>query len=371
MHRRIVSVTFWFLLGIVVLLNSSFTDKDGVGKPLSIILMIGDGMGTSQLSSVLFYGDKEPNFTRFPVVGLSRTSSSSDKITDSAAGATALATGEKTYNGAIGLNRRRRKVETLLEYFAREGKKTGLVVTSSITHATPASFYAHERSRNSENSIARQLVDAPVDFFAGGGQKFFGIGDWYGDLTLDLRNKGFYINTKALDKKLPKNEAGKYGYLLADNGMPKISEGRGDFLSDASKLAIEALKGNEKGFFLMIEGSQIDWGGHANNAPYLISETVDFDKAIGAVLDFAEKDKNTLVIVTADHETGGFTLRGKRKKVPFGGMQTDYDELDPGFSTGGHSATMVPVLAYGPGAEKFSGIYHITDIHKKILELTK
>ncbi len=371
MNKKVSFTIFGIALLCVAFLNFSFVAKDGPQKPLNIIIMIGDGMGLSQMSSAFFYGDKDPNFARFPIVGLSRTSSSSDKITDSAAGATALSAGKKTYNGAIGLDAKKKEVETLLEYFAKQGKKTGLVATSSITHATPASFYAHEKSRKSEKSIAKQLLDAPVDFFAGGGQKFFNIGEGKNDLVAQLVAKGFYINTEELDKKLPESDSGKYGYLLANNGMPKITEGRGDFLTNASKLGIEALKDNEKGFFMMIEGSQIDWGGHANNATYVITETLDFDKAVGAVLDFAEKDGNTLVIVTADHETGGFTLKAKYKKIPFGGLRADYDELDPSFSSRGHSGTMVPVLVYGPGQELFSGIYQNTDIHKKILELMK
>ncbi len=371
MRKSVVTVTFWMIMAVVVFLNSAFVEKEQPKKPLNIILMIGDGMGLSQMSSAFYYGEQKPNFARFPIVGLSCTSSSSDKITDSAAGATALSTGKKTYNGAIGLDEKKRRQETLLEYFAGKGKKTGIVVTSSITHATPASFYAHEESRKSEYDIAEQLLEAPVDFFAGGGQKFFKIGEGGRDLTLQLRNKGFYINTTKLDKKVPENAAGKYGYLLADNGMEKVMSGRGDYLENACKLAIEALGKSDSGFFIMVEASQIDWGGHANNARYVITETLDFDKAIGGVLDFAEKDGNTLVIVTADHETGGFTLKAKDKKIPFGGLRADYDEIDPAFSSRGHSATMVPVLAYGPGANLFSGIYPITEIHAKIMELMK
>lgn len=351
----------------VVATCSSFVQKGEPQKPKNIIIMIGDGMGLSQMSSAYYYGEDEPNFSRFPVVGLSQTSSSKEKITDSAAGATAISAGVKTYNGAIGLDENKECVETLLEYFSKQGKSTGLVATSSITHATPASFFAHEKSRNSAESIAKQMLNAPVDFFAGGGLKYFE----QGTLIEDMEAKGFVVNTSALDKKIQKKDGTRYGYILAKDGMPKMTEGRGEYLKNASELGVDFLKGDEDGFFMMIEGSQIDWGGHANNANYLITEVLDFDKTIGAVLDFAEKDGNTLVIVTADHETGGFTLAGKSKKVPFGGLKADYNDIEPSFSTGGHSGTMVPVLAYGPGAEKFAGIYQNTDIHAKILELVK
>lgn len=371
MKIKIINALFGAALLGTVVLNTTFLRKEAPKKPLNIIVMIGDGMGLSQMSSAFFYGDSEPNFKRFPIVGLSGTSSSSDKITDSAAGATAISAGKKTYNGAIGLDANKESIETLLEYFAREGKKTGVVATSSITHATPASFYAHEKSRKNEFEIAKQLVEAPIDFFAAGGKKFFKIGKGKKDLVEKLRAKGFYINTTSLDGEVPQSNTGKYGYLLAENGLPTIAAGRGDFLTNASTLGIEALRDSEKGFFMVVEGSQIDWGGHANNASYVITETLDFDKAVGAVLDFAEADGRTLVIVTADHETGGFTLKGKDKKVPFQGLRADYNILDPGFSTRGHSATMVPVLAFGPGAEVFSGIYENTEIHSKILELSK
>lgn len=352
---------------IVVATCSSFVEKETPKKPKNVIVMIGDGMGLSQMSSAYYFGEGEPNFSRFPIVGLSRTSSSDAKITDSAAGATAISAGVKTYNGAIGLDEDKKSVETLVEYFSKEGKSTGLVATSSITHATPASFFAHEKSRNSAESIAKQMLNSPVDFFAGGGLKYF----QKGSLIQDLEQKGFKINTTELDKTAPKTDGGRLGYILADDGMPKMTNGRGDYLKNASELALQFLNKDEDGFFVMIEGSQIDWGGHANNADYLISELLDFDQAIGAVLDFAEKDGNTLVIVTADHETGGFTLAGKSKKVPFGGMKSDYDDIAPSFSTRGHSGTMVPVLAYGPGSELFSGIYQNTEIHAKILELVK
>lgn len=359
MNRKLVPLAFWIALTAVVFTTTSFTSSHK--KARNIILMIGDGMGLSQVSSAYFYGNEEPNFSRFPIVGLSLTSSASNKITDSAAGATAFSTGEKTYNGAIGVSMNKDTLETLIEYFNSRAWSNGLVVTSSVTHATPAAFYAHQESRDAEYAIAAQLANnGIVDFFAGGGLKFFHQGE-PDDLLVKMRKSGYLINTRGLDDTLPTHQS-RFGYLLAANGMKGEYEGRGDYLEKASRLAIDALNQNKKGFFLMIEGSQIDWGGHDNDADYLISELLDFDKAIGAVLDFAEKDGNTLVIVTADHETGGFTLSENS-------ASKEHDnELLPTFSTGGHSATLVPVFAFGPGAELFSGIYQNTEVHKKILE---
>ncbi|MDZ7847980.1 MAG: alkaline phosphatase [Owenweeksia sp.] len=321
-------------------------------------------MGLSQMSSAYFYGEGEPGFSRFPVVGLIKTSSSKEKITDSAAGATAFSTGKKSYNGAIAVDDNKNHLETLVEYFSQQGKSTGVIATSSVTHATPASFYAHVNSRNKPKKIASQIRDSPLDFFAGGGRDFFSK-----SLLKDLKEDSWAIDKEKLASASELQTGKKYGFLLADNGMPKMTEGRGDFLKRASELGINYLSRTEKGFFLMIEGSQIDWGGHANNSEYVISEVLDFEQTVAAALNYAEQDGNTLVIVTADHETGGFSLSSDKKKVPFQGMQSDYETIKPTFSTGGHSAAMVPVLAYGPGAEKFSGIYENTGIHKRILEL--
>lgn len=342
--------------------------------PKNIIILIGDGMGISQMSSAYYFQEdekKEPNFSRFPIVGLSRTSSAKEKITDSAAGATAISCGEKSYNGAIGVDVDGKSIETILEYLGKKDFTTGLISTSSITHATPASFFAHATSRNMAVEIAAQMPESEVDFFAGGGLEFF-LDEGEGiDVITKLHANGFVTGVDCLLKPNQLKKDKKYGFLLAKDAMPKMSKGRGDFLSNATDLALNYFELQNKPFFMMVEGSQIDWGGHANDADYVIKETLDFDKMIGLVLDFAKADGNTLVIVTADHETGGFTLAAEEKKVPFQGIQRDYNEIGPLFSTGGHSAAMVPVLAFGPGAEAFSGIYQNTEIHARIMELLK
>lgn len=348
--------------------GNSFTDQEQSNnqkKPKKVILMVGDGMGLSQMSSALFYGEKEPNFLRFPVTGLSKTSSGSHKITDSAAGATAFSTGKKTYNGAIAVDLDSLLLETILEELSPAGYRSALVATSSITHATPASFYAHVDSRRKEFDIAKQLLSSPVDFFAGGGKKFFFDRLDEENLYPEFAKQNIVLDTQALapqDWDMDK----RYGYLLAKGGMPKKMDGRGDFLPQATKMALDYLDQSNAPFFMMVEGSQIDWGGHANDGEYLYTEMLDFDAAIGAVLDYAEQDGETLVIVTADHECGGFAMVAEEVEVPFRGKQRDYDSLRLAFNSGGHSATMVPVLAYGPGAEKFTGIYENTAIYDKI-----
>ena len=176
--------------------------------------------------------------------------------------------------------------------------------------------------------------------------------------------KGCLIDTTALPNVLP--QADQVGYLLAPDGMPKMQEGRGDFLPDATQLALRFLQNDPDGFFLMVEGSQIDWGGHANDSDYIIEEVKDFDKVIHAAMDFAEKDGNTLVIVTADHETGGYSLSAP---TVFG--RSDYGQILPSFSTKNHSASLVPVFAYGPGEHLFKGVYQNNDIFHKMMRAWK
>lgn len=353
---------------ILLIISSSCQDEkpisdtdDRIGSnektqmPKNIILMIGDGMGVAQISTMIYYKKDNVHFERFPYVGFIKTSASSHKVTDSAAGATAMASGVKTYNAAIGVDKDTVAVPTILEMASEMGKATGLVATSSITHATPACFFAHQPFRNMEEAIAKDMLKAPVDIFMGGGLQFFNKREDGLNLLDSLKANGFSVYTSAFPAK---QEDAKVAYFVAENGAARFDQGRGDFLPDASRYAIEKLDEREAGFFLMVEGSQIDWGGHANDSSYVVSEMLDFDNTIGAVLDYAEKDGNTLVIVTADHETGGLSLPA-----------IDKDNIGLSFSTGSHTGIMVPVFAFGPGAEEFSGIYENTMIFEKMRAL--
>ena len=339
-------------------------------QPKNVILLISDGTGLSQISTAFYFQDKVSNYTRFQEMGLINTSSSQEDVTDSAAGATAFASGIKTYNGAIGLDDDFSAPKTLVEIASENGIQTGIIATSSLTHATPASFYAHVKSRGMENEIAEFLPKSGIDFFAGGGIQFFSGRKDNKDLIAQLRSNNFTVDTTSFSNYNSLKSSDKLGFLLAPNAMPKMQEGRGNFLSKAIEAGTEFLTKKGSNFFMMAEGSQIDWGGHDNDAPYLIAELIDFDEAIGKALDFAEKDGNTLVVVTSDHETGGFTLASKTKTREDGSTYSDYKEIGPTFSTGGHSATLIPVFAYGPGAENFKGIYQNNEIFEKILSLT-
>lgn len=324
-------------------------------KAQNIILLIGDGMGVSQIYAGMT-AKKEPlNIEQFKIAGFSKTYSASDYITDSGAGGTAIATGYKTYNKAIGVDEDTIPRKTILEYAEENGKATGLVATSQVTHATPASFIAHQKQRYMYEEIAEDFLKTDIDVFIGGGLDHFSKRKDSIDLTIELRNKGYHV---AYNQSELKNiQEGKLAGLLYANAPPRYSEGRGEMLVNATSKAIELLSQNGNGFFLMIEGSQIDWGSHDNNTEYVVEEMIDFDNAIGIVMDFAAQHKNTLVIVTADHETGGMGLNK-------GNLESH--EIYAEYTSSDHTSVMVPVFAYGPGAEEFGGIQENTDLFHKM-----
>ncbi len=324
----------------------------------NIIFMIGDGMGVAAVNAAITASPTALNFQRFQHTGFCTTFSLSDYITDSAAGGTALATGSKTRNGVLGQDTLGNKFKTILEIAEENGLATGLVATSSITHATPAAFIAHIAGRNSYEDIALEFLKTDIDVFIGGGiNNFFRRAD--GQNLLDsLTARGYQVDT-TLESILSANTL-KLAGLTAPFHNPYRLDGRGDMLPLASQKAIDILSQNPKGFFLMIEGSQIDWAGHGNLQANLIDETLDFDKAVGLALDFAQKDGHTLVVVTADHETGGVTITGG---------DVNKHETVLTFSTGDHTAVMVPVFAFGPGSENFTGIMDNTDFFKEFVKL--
>jgi alkaline phosphatase len=241
----------------------------------------------------------------------------------------------------------------------QKGLSTGLVSTCDITDATPSSFIAHQRTRSMHEEIALDFLKTKVDVVIGGGRKYFDKRKDGLNLLDTLRKKGYEVRR---DLNLDGVTKGPFFALYAEENPIKVMEGRGNALLKSSKKSIEILGQNKKGFFVMIEGSQIDWGGHANDADYAITEMVDFDKSIGFALDFAVKNKETLVIITADHETGGMALMG-------GNMKTG--EVKAAFTTKGHTGQMIPVFAFGPGAEAFGGIYNNYDIFTKIKQALK
>lgn len=327
-------------------------------KPVkNIILMIGDGMGTSEIYAGYTLNHGHLNLERIRNIGFSKTYSTSSYVTDSGAGGTAISTGHKTYNGAIGVDSTGKPAKTILEWAEEKGKATGLVVTCAITHATPACFISHQASRNDYELIADDFLKTDIDVFIGGGRDHFRKRKDSVDLTLKLRDKGYSLAYTIEDVK--KVKKGPVAGLLAPVHEPKWLDGRGNLLTESVDEAIRLLSLDKDGFFLMVEGSQIDWGGHANDINYLATEMVDFDNAIGAALDYAMKNGETLVIITADHETGGLGLNG-------GNISTG--EIKAGFTSTDHTGVMVPVFSYGPHSETFTGIQENTDLFFKMMD---
>ncbi len=369
--KKIQKYTAASLAALLIVLFSWFpiygqAEADNTKRPKNVILMIGDGMGISQLSSAYYFPDKkdadrEPSFSRFKYIGLVKTSSGREVVTQSPAAATALATGYKTYNSAVGVDLDTVVRENIVEILSRKGYMTGVIATSYVTDATPAGFYAHQPERYMQKEIAMDLLKSDIDFFAGGGSKYFR--DSTG--VFPFKEHGIEVNYRKL-KKIRKPEPGnRYGFLLDLDYMPRMLDGRGDFLPRSTSIAVDFLSTGEAGYFLMVEGSQIDWAGHVNDVDYMKAEVNDFERTINAVMDYAEKNGETLVIVTADHETGGFTLGASGENDGYG----DYSIIEPRFASTNHSAALVPVFAFGPGAENFIGVYENTEIFRKLVSL--
>ncbi len=347
-------------VGLVALTLAALLSTSGCvgggGRPKNVILMVGDGMGVAHVTAAkVAFGELE--MERFPYGGVCTTFPDGSFVTDSAASGTAMATGFKTVNGAISVTPEDVVLKTALEYAEENGMATGLVVTCSITHATPAVFAAHIDSRSREHEIAEQLAASDVDVLFGGGAGYFTPTATGGkrsdglDLLSDMEERLVVARSVEEFEALGDVDAAVFLHATAHPGP---ADSRPVSLADLSRRAIEILSRDDDGFFLMIEGSQIDWAGHDNDKQYLLDEMADFDAAVGAVLDFAELDGQTLVVMTADHETGGLTL--DEGSVPD-------DWLGPlEWSSESHTAVMVPVLSYGPGSAALGGIIDNTDI---------
>ncbi|KMY52190.1 alkaline phosphatase [Peribacillus loiseleuriae] len=404
----------------------------------NVIFLIGDGMGVSYTSAYRYLKDspssKFVDRTELDkyLVGQQMTypEDPAQNVTDSASAATAMSAGIKTYNNAIAVDNDKTEVKTVLEAAKERGKATGLVATSEITHATPAAFGAHDPSRQNMNGIADDYFDElvngkhKIDVLLGGGTDLFIRKDR--NLVDEFKKDGFsYVtNTDELSKDKNKQVLG----LFAERGLPKMLDRTQDVpsLEKMTNSAIDRLNKNKDGFFLMIEGSQIDWAGHDNDIVSAMSEMEDFEKAFKAAIDFAKKDKHTLVVATADHSTGGYSIGANgiynwfgepikaAKRTPdfmanqiangAGVEETlkKYIDLDlaakeiqsvkdaaskkevdidnaiekifdtrsnTGWTTGGHTGEDVPVYAYGPSSERFAGQIDNTDNAKIIFDI--
>ncbi|WP_372859606.1 alkaline phosphatase [Pseudoalteromonas sp.] len=402
--------------------------------PKNVIYMIGDGMGPAFTTAYRYYKDdpttKEIETTVFDTMlkGMAHTYPDDHTyVTDSAAGATALSSGHKSYNGAIAVDTAKKPVKTMLEIAKEQGMTTALVATSQINHATPASFAAHNESRRNYDDIANDYIDnkiagkLPVDLMLGGGTQYFirddrnlvdefkQAGYQYGD---DIQNLGQITQVPAIG-------------LYAPKGLPFALDENPTRLKQLTAKAFDLLDGqNDKGFFVMIEGSQIDWCGHANDIACAMAEMDDFAKSIETAKAYVDNNPDTILVITADHSTGGLTIgaHGQYKwetdiikgvKATAGTLTNLLMESDnlktvwqantsieftaeneiklkqakamgektlnlavksiindlsfTGWTTGGHTASDVQVFAYGKNSDDFVGSQNNTDIAKKLI----
>ncbi|MEP2281025.1 alkaline phosphatase [Maribacter sp.] len=315
----------------------------------NVILLIGDGNGLSQISSSLLANGGDLTLAQMKSIGFITTQSADDFTTDSAAAGTALATGERTYNRAIGVDTLQQPLVNYSELLSEYNYVSGCITSDRMTGATPGSFYAHQKDRSDVKEIAGDLSKSKLSLFVGGGSE-------------DFQGEQKVVGFNMLDEveAIGSSKSDKVGFFISEKEVPSVLNGRGSVLAEATKNGIQFLSSKNKPFFLMVEAAQIDNYGHTNNVPGIVSEGIDFDRAITEAVKYADKMGNTLVIVTADHETSGFS-------IPQGNLEKRIIEGD--FTTHDHTATMVPIFAYGPNSQEFQGVYKNSDLFGKILKV--
>lgn len=330
-------------------------ELDGREVPVkNIILMIGDGNGLAQISSGLFANQGQLNLTQLKNIGLIKTQAADDFTTDSAAGATAFATGQKANNRALGLNPVGDSIGNITEVLDLYGFSSGIITTDQMTGATPSAFYAHHSERDDSAEIAEWLPKSKLDLFIGGG------GSTFLEQMDELEMSGFSL-FKSLDE-ISNSSTKKVGYFASESSLPSIQNGRGDYLSSAATQATHFFLNSTMPFFLMIESGMIDSGGHANNTSMIVTEMLDFDHAIGEMIRFADQNPGTLLIITADHETGGVS-------IPQGNVSSG--EVELAYHSDDHTGIMVPIFAYGAHSGDFRGVYENTEVFEKLMKLVK
>ncbi len=328
-------------------------------KVKNVILMIGDGMSLAHMYTAWTANRGQLWLENAQYTGLSKTWCTNRLVCDSGSGGTALATGQKTCYHAVGTDPQGNPLTTLCDLAKAKGKSAGIAVTCRLWDATPCDFSCHNLDRDKEQELIGDYPTSGLDYAFGGGAKYFTNRADGRDIFKELEANGYHVSRTWDD--LAAWKSGKVFAVPYDVDTPLPDE-RGDLLARASLKGIELLNQNRNGFFMMVEGSQLDDYGHFNQLDLLMKETLDFDQTIGKMMKWAAQDGETLVVVTADHETGGLTLVDGNK---------DEGKVTCCFSTKSHSGVMVPVYAFGPGSEQFSGIMENTDIFKKIKALMK
>lgn len=329
--------------------SKSLCDRRSKEEVKNVILMIGDGMGLAQVSALMIENRYSPvSFDRAQSVAVCKTYSSNNRVTDSGASATAMGTGYKTKNSRIGVDENESPVPNIMELAKEKGLATGIVATSDLADGTPAGFFAHTPSRKNFDEIAKQMSVLMPDVAVGGGREYFAP---YFPQHVSTPEEFYSCTTTPLIG------------LLAEKSMKKAPE-RGDYLLKASEHTVNLLSKTKKGFFAMIEGSQIDYACHKNDVEWALAEMRDFDAAVNKMFDYADENPGTLVIVVADHETGAMSVISNNR---------DFTSSESGikyiFGTTSHSGIPVILYSYGTGAENFKGVIENTDIFKIIKKL--
>lgn len=384
MKKSFISIA---LLSLVL----AITGCNNEPKVKNVIYLIGDGMGFGAVTTLLLTEDEPTGFEEALVIGLSETCSANNYVTDSAAGGAALATGTRTNNGYVGADPDGNQLTSVLRKAQTYGMKTGIVVNTTLTEATPGAFYAGVTSRKMVFDIAKQFTESEVDVAIGGGLDHFIARPDSLDLTATLIEKGYdvYLNWETVLN----TESDKFVGILPlydlhrrekNNGTASAAEGQEVclaaqmaainedinathlseptvYLEKATVKALDVLSRNNKdGFFLMIESAIIDGYGHNNDGEGMIVEMQEFGRTLRAMIDYVNNHPETLLVVTADHETGGTGVYYN------GHTPANEGPLRLKFSTSGHTGTVVPVFAYGAGAENFAGVMKNIDIPEKI-----
>ncbi|MCU0225750.1 MAG: alkaline phosphatase [Acidobacteria bacterium] len=368
-------------LTAVLLAASALPTRTAPPRAKNVILMVGDGMGFSYVTAARLakggVGGPPLSFETLERFGYQWTFSSNGLIADSAATSSAWACGAKFANGALcWFHDGRPAPSSLLDLARASGRATGLVATSTITHATPAAFGASVPHRECEPEIARQyLADAKPDLLLGGGRARFqspakdACGGGGADYLELAKRAGYAVVTTAAELRAA-NGPGKLLGLFAAEGMTRVQArppGTTEpTLAEMTGAALSRLAQDRDGFFLMVEGSQIDWGGHENDLGYAVSELLAFDDAVRVVQDWiaARRDRaaETLLIVLADHETGGLSLVGPADRPAGNGPLA----ATPRWATTGHTAADAPIWSSGPGSAALGGLIDNTKIYEVV-----
>ena len=324
---------------------------DGQDVPVKqVLLLIGDGNGLAQISSGIVANGGELTMTQLRTIGLVKTHAADDFTTDSASGATAMATGQKANNRALGLNALGDSIPNLPYFLSLKGFKTGLVTTDELTGATPAAFYAHHPERDAVLEIASYLPSSALNLVIGGGGRSFN--------KEKLSQAGFTLVSDLQELSVEKGP--RVAHFASEGGMPSMEAGRGNFLTQAFMQASSYLGKGKPPFFLMVEAAKIDSGGHANVPSTIVTELLDFDRVLAEAIRYADTHLGTLVLVTADHETGGVT-------IPQGDLKRR--EVELAFHSDDHTGILVPLFAYGARSSVFGGVYDNTEIFHRLMKV--